>query len=388
MSEQYPPKSIVLAKVKGYPAWPAMVLDVSLLPSHILNKRPMNKQHEPTPNIIPIKFFSDDTYIWIKSTDIKPLSQEDIAAHFFQSSKKRRKDTVLDQAFQLAKDPLDMKEFIKYGSKGAPEGVDANAGDDVVDTGEEEEEEEEEEDVVVKVPPRKKQKVVAPASAVDKKSLAEAKKREEEELLAQYDSDWGVQDFNKYSIKEGNYIYDSLEEQKTVFAKVPEASEFSQLYEKAIAKFRQIEEDVLEQLLTEKPNIDELCHLLTQFSSLISKVPRSVISKSKLLRALIVDQRKQVSEDDDGQGQLQFKERASKILKRLGIEVRENIEEDFEAKSEAVSAQSTPTSTVQSTPEVVEPVDPVKEEVVVKVDGVTVNPVDSPLKHEVQINGN
>lgn len=368
MSEAYPPKTIVLAKVKGYPAWPAMVLDAALLPSHILNKRPMNKQHEPTPNILPIKFFSDDTYIWIKSGDLKPLSKDDIAAHFVQSSQKRRKDTVLEQAFKLAQDPLDMKEFIKYGSKGAPEGVDID-----------EDEEDEEDDVVVKIPPRKKQKVVAPA---DKRSLAEAKKEAERELLAQYDSDWGVQDINKYSIKEGNYIYDSLEEQKTVFAKIPDTNEFAELYGKPIEKFKKIEEDILEQLLSEDADTDELCHLLTQLLNLISKIPRSVITKSKLLRALILDQRKQCSDDDNGL--LQFKDKTSKILKRLGIEVRENTEEELEVKSDAPTANSTPVSTAQSTPEVT---DPVKAEVETKVELEVANSASSPLKHEVEVNG-
>lgn len=47
MSE-YQPTSIVLAKVKGYPAWPAMVLDESLLPEHISNKKPKSKTNPPT----------------------------------------------------------------------------------------------------------------------------------------------------------------------------------------------------------------------------------------------------------------------------------------------------------------------------------------------------
>lgn len=376
MSEEFPPESIVLAKVKGYPAWPAMVLDADLLPPHILNKRPKNKQHEPTPNILPIKFFSDDTYIWIKSGDIKPLSKDDIATHFVQSSQKRRKDTVLDQAFKLANDPLDMEIFIKYGSKGMPDAteIDGDDGDDG--------DNELEENVVVKTPARKKQKAAAPKLTSDKKSPAEAKKEAERELLAQYDSDWGLQDINRYSIKEGNYIFDSLEEQKTVFAKIPDTHEFSELYEKPIEKFKKIEDDVLVQLLAETPNTEELNRQLTLFLGLINKVPRSVITKSKLLRALILDQRKHCSHED--QGQLEFKVKSSKILKRLGIEVRENTEEELEVKSEASTAQSTPTSTVQSTPEVSEPV---KEEIEVKEKSEVANSVSSPLKHEVQING-
>lgn len=375
MLEEYPPKSIVIAKVKGYPAWPAMVLDPDLLPSHILNKRPKNKQQEPTPNVLPIKFFSDDTYIWIKSNDIKPLSKDDIAAHFVQSSQKRRKDTVLDQAFRLASDPLDMEVFIKYGSKGAPDVIEMDEDDD-------NDENDEEETVVVKTPARKKQKVSTTSKLTSsKRSIAEAKREAERELLAQYDSDWGLQDINKYSIKEGNYIFDSLAEQKAVFDNIPDISQFSELYEKSIEKFKKIEEQVIEQLLSATPNTDELCHLLTQFLALISKLPRSSITKSQLLRALILDQRKHSSD----QAQHEFKDKTAKILKRLGIEVRENTEDELVVKSENSTAQSTPASTAQSTPEVTEPVR--KEEIVVKQESEAVNSVDSPLKHEVQING-
>lgn len=104
MSE-YQPTSIVLAKVKGYPAWPAMVLDESLLPEHISNKKPKSKTNPPTsissptpqspskkkPSIIvPVRFFSDDTYIWINTNDLKPLTKQMIQDYFSTSSKKEK----------------------------------------------------------------------------------------------------------------------------------------------------------------------------------------------------------------------------------------------------------------------------------------------------------
>ena len=104
MSE-YQPTSIVLAKVKGYPAWPAMVLDESLLPEHISNKTKIENQslqhqfHLPLHNsiekkpsiIVPVRFFSDDTYIWINTNDLKPLTKQMIQDYFSTSSKKKNR---------------------------------------------------------------------------------------------------------------------------------------------------------------------------------------------------------------------------------------------------------------------------------------------------------
>ena len=132
MSE-YQPTSIVLAKVKGYPAWPAMVLDESLLPEHISNKTKIENQSsninfishstisiEKKPSIIvPVRFFSDDTYIWINTNDLKPLTKQMIQ-DYFSTSSKRKIDNLLQTAYELANDPPEMGLFIEYGSKGAP----------------------------------------------------------------------------------------------------------------------------------------------------------------------------------------------------------------------------------------------------------------------------
>ncbi|KAI3405113.2 hypothetical protein KGF56_002069 [Candida oxycetoniae] len=393
MSEKYPPKSIVLAKVKGYPPWPAMVLDESLLPQHIQNKKPKPKSKAKptnaspsspsqnnsgaTSNVLPIKFFSDDTYIWININDLKPLHKDDIAIHFATSSAKRRKDQVLEKAFELASNPLDMEEFIRYGSNGKPE---------IIETGDDDDDDEEEavsDDVeIVKAPPKKKQKTtttkskskssssttttissssstVAPSKPSKKSAqalkneAAKLKKEEEKKLLLEYDSDWGLDDFNKYDEEEGNYIYDFEDQQDSIMSKIGSSAELVESYNRVLGKFKKWEDVIVEEILAidddlNEVDLDALEKALTQFQNSLPKIPRSIISKSKLLRILILNQRKPVASND--KDLVMFKNQIRTILGKLGIEVRENTEEELEAKSDNTTTAG---STKQSTPEVI-----------------------------------
>ena len=227
----YQPTNIVLAKVKGYPAWPAMVLEESLLPPHILSKQPKSSKSTTTSTttttttvkkIVPVRFFSDDTYIWININDIKPLTKEDIQNYFKKSNLKRKIDLLLNTAYELANDPPDMEQFIKYGSKGVPE-------------------ESSEDDEVLSIPAKKKQKQAQspkkktkdnkikkepikskpkPKSKAKPKAKPEPKPKPKPVVVNEYDDDWGLDDFNKYDKYTGNYIYETEAEQQKVFKSI------------------------------------------------------------------------------------------------------------------------------------------------------------------------
>lgn len=216
----YLPTAIVLAKVKGYPAWPAMVLDESLLPSHILSKQPKSKSSTTSTTIkkiVPVRFFSDDTYIWININDLKPLSKEDIQKYFDNSNLKRKIDQLLHTAYELANDPPDMKQFIQYGSKGVPEVIS-----------------DEEDDEILSIPAkRKKQQIQSPKKKPTKeitkvkKETPKAKpkappkpKAKPKPIVEEFDNDWGLDDFNKYDKASGNYIYNTEEEQIRILSRV------------------------------------------------------------------------------------------------------------------------------------------------------------------------
>ncbi|QLL34220.1 hypothetical protein HG536_0G00770 [Torulaspora globosa] len=157
MSHIYQPTDVVLAKVKGYPAWPAMVVPTELIPQHILRLRHQqsakqkpaadeeirddeqaDEQEDENPvnyifysNILKfrkfdspcqqycVKFFCDDSYIWVKPADLKPLTIEDCQKWL---AKPRNKKLI--PAYEMASrgsEGIDVWEFIEYGSAGKPE---------------------------------------------------------------------------------------------------------------------------------------------------------------------------------------------------------------------------------------------------------------------------
>ncbi|CCC67856.1 hypothetical protein NCAS_0A12980 [Naumovozyma castellii] len=155
----YQPTDIVLAKVKGFSAWPAMIVPDELIPDHILKTRTHSTTGEVEPaevakeldttneddtfdeNIDPekyiiyskmlkfkkneklrhqycVKFFCDDSYIWVKPTDIQLLSKE-ACQEWLDSSKRKNKKLI--PAYEMASrgiEGIDIWEFIEYGSYG------------------------------------------------------------------------------------------------------------------------------------------------------------------------------------------------------------------------------------------------------------------------------
>ncbi|SCU79477.1 LAFA_0B03378g1_1 [Lachancea sp. 'fantastica'] len=141
----YQPTDVVLAKVKGFPAWPAMIVPEELIPGNVLKERlgkptvdEIEDENNPDNYVVYndhlkfrknfkphtsycIKFFCDDSYIWLKPVDFKPLSAEQ-CTNWLQNSKKQTKKLI--PAYEMAaKGPqgIDVWEFIEYGSQGKPE---------------------------------------------------------------------------------------------------------------------------------------------------------------------------------------------------------------------------------------------------------------------------
>ena len=397
MSE-YPPTSIVLAKVKGYPAWPAMVLDESLLPEHISNKKPKSKTNHPTTTIgttigttpisspskkkpsiiVPVRFFSDDTYIWININDLKPLTKQMIQDYFSTSSKKRRIDNLLQTAYELANDPPEMELFIEYGSKGAPP-----------PPMEEENEEEEEEKTTSKSPVKKKvKKVVKEKEKAKAKAKAKAKPKPKpkakakqlpivkpktkdiKESIIENDPDWGLEEFNQYNKQLGNYIFDSEQEQIKNFTKLQSSLSLSSLSSinsiqnnKIIDKFKSIENDLINYLLlslnTDSSNSlsmknEIIIKLLNDLSiNIIPKLPKNIIIKSKLLRVLILSIRKPKPKPKPNDELKNIKSIIQNILHGLSIDIRENTEEEIikSNKDNNNNSNNNKESSVSQTPE-------------------------------------
>lgn len=160
MSHLYQPTDLVLAKVKGYPAWPAMIVPTELIPEHVLRNR--SKQQQPAKRKMEtstgqesvtgetesdenpddyivyssilkfrkfdtlntqycVKFLCDDSYIWVKPSDLKPLTVDQCKEWLKKPSSRNKK---LIPAYEMASrgsDGIDVWEFIEYGSAGKPD---------------------------------------------------------------------------------------------------------------------------------------------------------------------------------------------------------------------------------------------------------------------------
>jgi hypothetical protein len=332
----YSPTSVVLAKVKGYPPWPAMVLDESLLPQNILDKRPKNvrqktgrkgKGKEVT--VLPVRFFSDDTYIWIKDNELKPMTQQMIDTHL--SSDKKRKDKLLEKAYQLAKNPPDMKEFVTWGSRGPPkdhkedpeyEEEDVEMEEDDVDEDEAEDDEIEEEEVedndeedeeIVYGRRRKKQKTAKKSTKV------------KQENDPGYDSDWGLTDDEA---DPEAYIFEGEEQQKFE-KKFPKAADISERLQEAQEEFQGVSFEITQLLLEQEIDEKEAVRALASVRKM--DVPYTLLAKSTLFRALVLTARK----PHDEFPYTKLKREVSKVLELIfGMEVEENTPEMMEKEEE------------------------------------------------------
>jgi len=146
----FQPTEIVLAKVKGYSAWPSMIIPDEIIPANVMKSEYMNSDNDDvdsesdidtsnTDNYIVysnilsfkkfikpkdiycVKFFCDDSYIWVKHRDLSILTIEDCQEWLNSSVRKNKK---LIPAYEMAltglvtKNGIDVWEFVEYGSMG------------------------------------------------------------------------------------------------------------------------------------------------------------------------------------------------------------------------------------------------------------------------------
>ncbi|OWZ76595.1 hypothetical protein C365_04747 [Cryptococcus neoformans Bt85] len=149
---------IVLARLRGYPPWPARIANPETLPRNVLKTRPGKN-----PNLYCCQFFPAGDFSWLQNKDIKALSSSDISAFLSQSH--RKASGGLREAYQTAQDPTEwdaQQEEIHKQQEEAEANVD-------------ELEDEDEAEVVVKAGKRKRDEP-------KKKKAAAAKKEEEPKL--------------------------------------------------------------------------------------------------------------------------------------------------------------------------------------------------------------
>lgn len=318
----FEPTTIVLAKVKGYPPWPAMILDESLLPEYIAVKKPKKvKQPAKRKNakpieILPVRFFSDDTYIWIKNTDLKILNDETIQMYIDKHQTSKRKDNLLFEAYKLASNPPDMELFVEYGSKGKKavkkkleedDDLEIDMVDDLEEEGLEDEEEPEEsvdEDFEASSRKRRKtnsttlkKKTSGPKTKARAKGKVKTNGKIKEEISDPaeegYDSDWGLSGLT-YDYEDGNYIFEDEDKQSDFTSEFPSVAEIQEKYNRYQKQFNEINSKLSTCLLIEEDVKEgEVLNYLKKLKS-IKGLPKSIFLKSRLFKLLILLIRKPV----------------------------------------------------------------------------------------------
>ncbi|WWD19632.1 hypothetical protein CI109_104094 [Kwoniella shandongensis] len=124
---------IVLARLRGYPPWPARIADPETLPRNVLSQRPGK-----SPFIYCCQFFPAGDFSWLQSKEIKPLSSSEISTYL--SEPHRKPAGGLREAYQTAQDPTEWDSQQQEIHKAREEAeAEANANVDELEDEDEEE---------------------------------------------------------------------------------------------------------------------------------------------------------------------------------------------------------------------------------------------------------
>ncbi|ORX40566.1 hypothetical protein BD324DRAFT_611299 [Kockovaella imperatae] len=121
--KSYSPGDIVLARLKGFPAWPGRITDPSRVSADVLKSRPSTK-----PYIYCVEFFPAGDFAWINANEIKSLTPSDIEAYI--SEPHRKVSSSLREAYLTAQDPTEWDEA-QVGYRKAKEEAAAAAAEEV-----------------------------------------------------------------------------------------------------------------------------------------------------------------------------------------------------------------------------------------------------------------
>lgn len=291
------PRTIVLAKVKGYRAWPAMVLAEDILPENIKNMKPkLTKQPKRGNPIVavPVRFFSDDTYIWIRNPDLKILSKDEITSFLDKKATQKRPDALVF-AYELALNPPDMNEFNRWGSAGPPLISEEDAN-------EEEEEETPRKKLKLKINLKKPSKTSKSAKSLQRHEPSEVDgneqshdaievedEQEEEQEEDEFGPDWGLQD-EPWSFSSGNYIFDNENDQQNFVKEFPSAGDLANSLHVYQDEMTQIYKKIGVALMEGSGKEKELVKELKTVEKLLSNADMPLVSftKSSLYRVLLL----------------------------------------------------------------------------------------------------
>ncbi|OWB57030.1 hypothetical protein B5S28_g2953 [[Candida] boidinii] len=131
MSEEFTPGTVVLTKLKGFPAWPSMVMSFELLPEKIQKMQTKavktlksNKKYstKSDKDFVCVRFFGDDDYLWTCTSEMSVLTKSAIDDYLKKkgtpASKSRSKKSSITTAYLLSSQVKSLEDFADFGSYG------------------------------------------------------------------------------------------------------------------------------------------------------------------------------------------------------------------------------------------------------------------------------
>ncbi|CAG8478149.1 640_t:CDS:2 [Ambispora gerdemannii] len=159
--DQYTPGTVVYAKLKGYPWWPARIELEASLPSTVVTKKPKG----PRP-VWGVRFFGSRDYGWFGKNDLKPFDNN-AALELLEKLKGKKRDKPLEKAIREALNPSSLDE---------PEKKDDEKDDDT-EKGSPEDRANEEEETHKKMPDKASENNGITSTITSKKSSSRDKSR-------------------------------------------------------------------------------------------------------------------------------------------------------------------------------------------------------------------
>ncbi|KAJ7082124.1 hypothetical protein C8R44DRAFT_823154 [Mycena epipterygia] len=101
--ETFETRDVVLGKIRGFPAWPGMIVDPASVPKAVSKERPASKKSV----VYAVRFFPAGDYAWLPPKELKRLSAAEITAFVGDSA---RKEGELMEGYRKALDPVAWEE--------------------------------------------------------------------------------------------------------------------------------------------------------------------------------------------------------------------------------------------------------------------------------------
>ncbi|THH31413.1 hypothetical protein EUX98_g2782 [Antrodiella citrinella] len=165
--QTYDLRDVVLAKVRGFPSWPGMIVDPESVPKEVGKERPNAKSNKGLWYCV--RFFPAGDYAWLMAKDISKLQEHEIQA-YINEPYKRSADLL--QGYRIALNPTKWEEE-RDAARAQAEENEANAEVDQLES--DAAPEAEADDDEPKKPKPKKRKRDSEAASVAPKKTPKAK---------------------------------------------------------------------------------------------------------------------------------------------------------------------------------------------------------------------